>query len=145
MLSHESDEGGRRSNNTIIASKAKYLGSCLLPSPVELEVTVLLNPERIEIPELDILVPIEQISKAELIEGNNLPSQTVIMLRIVGATIEKDKPYVIIETGENSDWILFKFNDEIIAKQLVAGMSKAMEEEKSKERENKNYMNYTNS
>jgi hypothetical protein len=113
MIAHE-DEA-----RPIIVSKVKYLGSCLLPSPIELEATFVLFQDRIHIPELDATIPIGKLSKIELVKGKDLPSQTVVMFGVVGAIIEKDKPHIIIEFGSNSDSLLFKFDDMIIADKLM--------------------------
>jgi hypothetical protein len=103
----------------IIVSKVKYLGSCLLPSPIELEATIVLYHNRIHIPELDAIIPIGKVSKVELVKGKDLPSQTIVMFGVVGAIIEKDKPYIITEFGSSSDSLLLKFEDMIIADKLM--------------------------
>jgi hypothetical protein len=103
----------------IIVSKVKYLGSCLLPSPIELEATIVLYHNRIHIPELDVTIPIGKVSKIELVKGKDLPSQTIVMFGVVGAIIEKDKPYIITEIGSSSDSLLLKFEDMIIADNLM--------------------------
>ena len=103
----------------IIVSKVKYLGSCLLPSPIELEATIVLYHNRIHIPELDATIPVGKVSKIELVKGKDLPSQTIVMMGVVGAIIEKDKPYIMTEIGSSSDSLLFKFEDMIIADKLV--------------------------
>ena len=103
----------------IIVSKVKYLGSCLLPSPIELEATIVLYHNRIHIPELDVTIPIGKVSKIELVKGKDLPSQTIVMFGVVGAIIEKDKPYIITEIGSGSDSLLLKFEDMIIADNLM--------------------------
>jgi hypothetical protein len=113
MIAHE-DEA-----RPIIVSKVKYLGSCLLPSPIELEATFVLFQDRIHIPELDATIPIGKLSKIKLVKGKDLPSQTVVMFGVVGAIIEKEKPHIIIEIGSNSDSLLFKFDDMIIADTLM--------------------------
>jgi hypothetical protein len=103
----------------IIVSKVKYLGSCLLPSPIELEATIVLYHNRIHIPELDATISIGKVSKIELVKGKDLPSQTIVMFGVVGAIIEKDKPYIITEIGSSSDSLLLKFEDMIIADKLM--------------------------
>jgi hypothetical protein len=103
----------------IIVSKVKYLGSCLLPSPIELEATIVLYHNRIHIPELDATIPVDKVSKIEWVKGKDLPSQTIVMMGVVGAIIEKDKPYIMTEIGSSSDSLLFKFEDMIIANKLV--------------------------
>jgi hypothetical protein len=103
----------------IIVSKVKYLGSCLLPSPIELEATIVLYQNRIHIPELDATIPVDKVSRIEVVKGKDLPPQTIVMFGVVGAIIEKDKPYTIIEIGNSYDSMLFKFDDMIIADKLV--------------------------
>ena len=49
----------------IIVSKVKYLGSCLLPSPIEMEATTELYCNRMQIPELDATIPIDKVSQVE--------------------------------------------------------------------------------
>ena len=102
--------------NPIVASKVKYLGSCLLPSPIELEATLLLYKDRIEIPQLDAAVRLESI-KAQVVEGKDLPPETTTMFGIVGATVDKGRPYLIIEIGTDS--MLLKFEDSAIASRLL--------------------------
>ena len=118
MISQEQD-------HPIVVSKVRYLGSCLLPSPIELDATISLYHNRIHIPELDALIPIATISTVEVVEGKNLSSQTVLMFGVVGAIIEKNKPYVIIEIGMSSDSLLFKFEDMRIAVKLVGEINAA--------------------
>jgi hypothetical protein len=103
----------------IIVSKAKYLGSCLLPSPIELEATIVLYPNRIHIPALDATIPVDKVSGIKLVKGKDLPSQTIVMFGVVGAIIEKDKPYIIIEIGSSPDGLLFKFDNAVVADKLV--------------------------
>jgi hypothetical protein len=118
MISQEQD-------HPIVVSKVRYLGSCLLPSPIELEATISLYHNRIRIPELDATIPIAKISRVEVVEGKDLPSQTVLMFGVVGAIIEKNKPYLIIEIGMSSDSLLFKFEDMRIAVKLVEEINTA--------------------
>ena len=127
MSAHENDTRSNRIRGLIV-SKAKYLGSCLLPSPIESEATLSFHNDRIGIPELDISLPIEQVSKVELVEGSNLPAETAMMFGVVGVVIEKDKPYMIIVIGNNSQDLLFKLNDRIIAEQLVAEINNALKQ-----------------
>ena len=109
----------QKQDRPIIVSKVKYLGSCLLPSPIELESTIVLYHNRIHIPELDAIIPLGKVSKIELVKGMDLPSQTIIMFGIVGAIIEKDKPYIMIEIGSSPDSLLFRFEDMIIADRVL--------------------------
>lgn len=105
----------------VIASKVKYLGSCLLPSPIELEVTLLLYRDRIEIPQLDAAISLNQIN-AKMMEGKDLPAETTTMFGIVGATVDKDRPYMIIEIGNDS--MLLKLEDSAIASRLLQELEK---------------------
>jgi hypothetical protein len=47
------------------------------------------------------------------------------MFGVVGAIIEKNKPYLIIEIGVSSDSLLFKFEDMRIAAKLVMEINTA--------------------
>jgi hypothetical protein len=105
----------------VIASKVKYLGSCLLPSPIGLEVTLLLYRDRIEIPQLDAAMPLDRI-KTRVVEGKDLPPETTTMFGVVGATVDKDRPYLIIEVGGDS--MLLKFEDVAIASKLLHELKK---------------------
>jgi hypothetical protein len=51
-----------------------------------------------------------------------------MMFGVVGVVIEKDKPYMIIVIGNNSQDLLFKLNDRIIAEQLVAEINNALKQ-----------------
>jgi hypothetical protein len=103
----------------VIVSKVKYLGSCLLPSPIELEATIVLYHDRMHIPEFDTTISIDKISQIELAKGNDLPSQTIMMFGVVGLIVEKENPYVIIEIVNSPDRLLFKFDNMMIADKLV--------------------------
>jgi hypothetical protein len=103
----------------IVASKVKYLGSCLLPSPIELEVTIVLYHNRIHLPELDTTIPIDKVSQIELAKGEDLPSPTVMMFGVVGLIVEKEKPYMMIKIVNSSDSLLFKFEVMILADRFV--------------------------
>ena len=118
MITQEQD-------NPVVVSKVRYLGSSLLPSPIELEATISLYHNRMHIPELDATIPLVKISRVEVVEGKDLPSQTVLMFGVVGAIIEKNKPYLIIEIGVSSDSLLFKFEDMRIAVKLVKEINTA--------------------
>ena len=112
MISQEQDR-------PIIMSKVKYLGSCLLPSPIEMEVTIVLYYNRVHIPELDATISIDKISQIELTKGKDLPSQTIMMLGVVGAVVEKENPYMMIEIVNSHDNLLFKFGNMMLADKLV--------------------------
>ena len=103
----------------IIVSKVKYLGSCLLPSPIELEVTIVLYYNRMDIPELDATIPIDQVFQIELAKGNDLPAQTTMMFGVVGLVVEKENAYMMLKTDNSPDSLLFKFENMILADMLV--------------------------
>src|SRR5918996_5766760 len=103
----------------LIVSKVKYLGSCLLPSPIELEATIVLYYNRVHIPELDATISIDKISQIELAKGKDLPSQTIMMLGVVGAVVEKENPYMMIKIVNSPDNLLFKFGNMILADKLA--------------------------
>src|SRR5215204_6007056 len=108
----------------IIVSKVKYLGSCLLPSPIELEATIVLYYNRMHIPELDATIPIDTVSQIELAKGKDLPSQTIMMLGVVGVVVEKENPYMTIKIVNSPDSLLFKFGNMILADKLVTQIKK---------------------
>ena len=103
----------------IIVSKVKYLGSCLLPSPIELEVTIVLYYNRMDIPELDATIPIDQVFQIELAKGKDLPAQTTMMFGVVGLVVEKENAYMMLKTDNSPDSLLFKFENMILADMLV--------------------------
>jgi hypothetical protein len=103
----------------VIVSKVKYLGSCLLPTPIELEATIVLYHDRMHIPEFDTTISMDKISQIELAKGNDLPSQTIMMIGVVGLIVEKENPYMIIEIVNSPDRLLFKFDNMMIADKLV--------------------------
>lgn len=103
----------------IIVSKVKYLGSCLLPSPIELEATIVLYHNRMHIPEFDATILIDKVYQIELAKGKDLPSQTIMMFGVVGLIVEKENPYLTIKIVNSSDSLLFKFENVIIADELV--------------------------
>ena len=112
MITQEQD-------SPIVLSKVKYLGSCLLPSPIQLEVTIVLYHNRMHIPELDATIPIDQVSQIELTKGKDLPSQTVMMFGVVCLIIEKENPYMMIKIVNSPDSLLFKFENMILADRVV--------------------------
>ena len=103
----------------IIVSKVKYLGSCLLPSPIELEVTIVLYYNRMDIPELDATIPIDKVFQIELAKGKDLPPQTTMMFGVVGLVVEKENAYMMLKTDNSPDSLLFKFENMILADMLV--------------------------
>ena len=118
MITQEQD-------SPIVLSKVKYLGSCLLPSPIQLEVTIVLYHNRMHIPELDATIPIDQVSQIELTKGKDLPSQTVMMFGVVGLIIEKENPYMMIKIVNSPDSLLFKFENMILADRFVRAIKAA--------------------
>ena len=112
MITQEQDR-------TIVVSKVKYIGSCLLPSPIEQEVTIVLYHNRMNIPELDSTIPIGEVSEIELAKGKDLPSQTIVMFGVVGLIVEKESPYMMIKIVNSADSLIFKFENMILAHKLV--------------------------
>ncbi len=109
----------REQDHPLIVSKVKYLGSCLLPCPLEHEATIGLYHDMMQISELDVKIPFDKIFEIELASGRDLPSQTVMMFRVVGLLVEKDKPYMTIRLINSSDSLLFKFENVIIAYEMM--------------------------
>ncbi len=103
----------------IIVSKAKYLGSSLLPSPIELETTIVLYHDRMHIPELDATIAFNRITQVELAKGKDLPSEAIMMFGVVGLIVEKENPYMMLKIVGSPDSLLFKFEDMIIAETLL--------------------------
>jgi len=103
----------------IIASKVKYLGSSLLPSPIELEATVVLYHNRMHIPELDAIIPLRNVSQIELAKGKDLPSEAIMMFGVVGLIVEKENPYMMIKIVNSADSLLFKFENMTVAETFV--------------------------
>ncbi len=117
----------REEDRPIIVSKVKYLGSCLLPSPIEQEVTIVLYHNRIHIPELDATIPIDKVFQIELAKGKDLPPQTAMMFGVVGLIAEKESAYMMIKTDNGPDSLLFKFDNMILADTLVKEIKAAKE------------------
>src|SRR5918999_1280906 len=103
----------------IVVSKVKYIGSCLLPSPIEQEVTIVLYHNRMNIPELDATIPIGEVSEIEFAKGKDLPSQTIVMFGVVGLIVEKENPYMMIKIVNSPDSLLFKFENMTLAHKIV--------------------------
>ncbi|HEX2169863.1 MAG TPA: hypothetical protein VHF65_06165 [Nitrososphaera sp.] len=103
----------------IIVSKVKYLGSSLLPSPIELEATIVLYHNRMHIPELDATITIDKVSQIELAKGKDLSSEVIMMFGVVGLIVEKENSYMMIKIVNSPDSLLFRFGDTIIAEMLV--------------------------
>jgi hypothetical protein len=103
----------------IIVSKVKYLGSSLLPSPIELEATIVLYHNRMIIPELDATIPTDKVSQIELAKGKDLPSEAIVMFGVVGLIVEKENPYMMIKIVGSPDSLLFKHENMSVAERLV--------------------------
>lgn len=103
----------------IIVSKVKSLGSSLLPSPIELEATIVLYHNRMHIPEPDTMIPLDKISQIELAKGKDLPSEAIMMFGVVGLIVEKENPYLMIKIVDSADSLLFKFENMIVAGTFV--------------------------
>jgi hypothetical protein len=112
MISEEQDR-------PIIVSKVKYLGASLLPSPIELEATIVLYHNRMHIPELDATIPIDKLSQIELAKGKDLPSEAIVMFGVVGLIVEKEDPYMIIKVVDSPDSLLFRHENMTVAERLV--------------------------
>jgi hypothetical protein len=133
-------------------TKAKYLGSLILPSPVEIEVTLSLYSDRIEIPELEATIYLDKVEKVSIVKGSELPLETMMMAGVVGLVIDKDKLlYVVVElkpsrsgilttnsattstqqpassiqSTTTADGLLLKFEEDVIAKQFVKRLKQA--------------------
>jgi hypothetical protein len=136
----------------IMVTKAKYLGSLILPSPVEVEVTLSLYSDRIEIPELEATIYLDKVEKVSIVKGSELPLETMMMAGVVGLVIDKDKMlYVVVELKPSrsgilttnsattstqqpassiqsittTDGLLLKFEEDVIAKQFVKRLKQA--------------------
>lgn len=103
----------------IIVSKVKYLGSSLLPSPIELEATIVLYHNRMHIPELDATIPMDKVSQIELAKGKDLPSDAIVMFGVVGLIVEKEDPYLMIKVVDSPDSLLFRHENMTVAERLV--------------------------
>jgi len=135
-----------------MVTKAKYLGSLILPSPVEVEVTLSLYSDRIEIPELEAIIYLDKVEKVSIVKGSELPLETMMMAGVVGLVIDKDKLlYVVVElkpsrsgilttnsattstqqpassiqSTTTADGLLLKFEEDVIAKQFVKRLKQA--------------------
>jgi hypothetical protein len=106
----------------IIVSKVKYLGSSLLPSPIELEATIVLYHNRMHIPELDATISMDKVSQVELAKGKDLPSEAIVMFGVVGLIVEKESPYMMIKVVDSPDSLLFKHENMKVAERLVKGI-----------------------
>lgn len=103
----------------IIVSKVKYLGSSLLPSPIELEATIVLYHNRMHIPELDATIPMDKVSRIELAKGKDLPSEAIVMFGVVGLIVEKEDPYMMIKVVDSPDSLLFRHENMTVAERLA--------------------------
>lgn len=110
-----------------LVTKAKYLSSLLIPSPIEVEVALSLYNDRIEIPELEATtIYFDKVEDVKIIKGSELPAQTLGIAGIVGLIINKGKQYVVIElksaTSKGStiaDGLLLRFEDDFLANHFV--------------------------
>ena len=103
----------------IIVSKAKYLGSSLLPSPIEQEVTIVLYHNRMHILELDAIIAINKVTQIELVKGKELPPEAIMMFGVVGLIAEKENPYMMFNIIDSPDTLLFKFESMTVAEMLL--------------------------
>ena len=135
-----------------MVTKAKYLGSLIMPSPVEVEVTLSLYSDRVEIPELEATIYLDKVEKVSIVKGSELPLETMMMAGVVGLVIDKDKLlYVVVElkpsrsgilttnsattstqqpassiqSTTTADGLLLKFEEDVIAKQFVKRLKQA--------------------
>ncbi|MDQ4101550.1 MAG: hypothetical protein M3115_05125 [Thermoproteota archaeon] len=113
----------------VIVSKGKYLGSSLLPSPIEVETTIVLYRDRIQIPELDATIAANSVTQIELAKGKDLPSEAIMMFGVVGLIVEKENPYMMLKIVGSPDSLLFKFGDMIIAQKLLKEIKAAQHQE----------------
>lgn len=113
----------------VIVSKAKYLGSSLLPSPIEVEATIVLYRDRIQIPELDATIAVNRVTQIELAKGKDLPFEAIMMFGVVGLIVEKENPYMMLKMVGSPDSLLFKFGDMIIAQTLLEEIKTAQYKE----------------
>jgi hypothetical protein len=113
----------------VIVSKAKYLGSSLLPSPIEVETTIVLYRDRIQIPELDATIAVNRVTQIELAKGKDLPSEAIMMFGVVGLIIEKENPYMMLKIVGSPESLLFMFGDMIIAQTLLEEIKTAQHQD----------------
>jgi hypothetical protein len=136
-------------------NKGKISCSLILPSPVEVEVTLSLYSDRVEIPELEATIYLDKVEKVSIVKGSELPLETMMMAGVVGLVIDKDKLlYVVVElkpsrsgilttnsattstqqpassiqsttTTTTADGLLLKFEEDVIAKQFVKRLKQA--------------------
>ncbi len=109
----------------ILVSKAKYLGSSLLPSPIEQEVTIILYSNRMHILELDAIIAINKVTQVRLAKGKDLPSEAIMMFGVVGLIVEKESPYIMIKVLNSHDRLLFKPENMLVAETLVKEVKSA--------------------
>jgi hypothetical protein len=113
-------------------TNAKYLGSLILPSPIEVAVTLIVDNDKLEIPELELTLNSDNIAQVKVVKGSELQAQTTMMAGIVGLVIEKDKSYVVIkimagirDASEESivdaraDGVLLKFEEKSAAEEFL--------------------------
>jgi hypothetical protein len=84
-----------------------------------MHIALLIYYNRMHIPELNATIPIDKVAQIELAKGKDLPSQTIMMLGVVGVVVEKENPYMAIKIVNSPDSLLFKFGNMILADKLV--------------------------
>lgn len=120
---------------------------------VEVEVTLSLYSDRVEIPELEATIYLDKVEKVSIVKGSELPLETMMIAGVVGLVIDKDKLlYVVVElkpsrsgilttnsattstqqpassiqsTTTTADGLLLKFEEDVIAKQFVKRLKQA--------------------
>lgn len=120
---------------------------------VEVEVTLSLYSDRVEIPELEATIYLDKVEKVSIVKGSELPLEIMMMAGVVGLVIDKDKLlYVVVElkpsrssilttnsattstqqpassiqsTTTTADGLLLKFEEDVIAKQFVKRLKQA--------------------
>lgn len=119
---------------------------------VEVEVTLSLYSDRVEIPELEATIYLDKVEKVSIVKGSELPLETMMIAGVVGLVIDKDKLlYVVVElkpsrsgilttnsattstqqpassiqSTTTADGLLLKFEEDVIAKQFVKRLKQA--------------------
>jgi len=74
---------------------------------VEVEVTLSLYSDRVEIPELEATIYLDKVEKVSIVKGSELPLETMMIAGVVGLVIDKDKLlYVVVELKPSRSGIL---------------------------------------
>lgn len=119
---------------------------------VEVEVTLSLYSDRVEIPELEATIYLDKVEKVSIVKGSELPLETMMIAGVVGLVIDKDKLlYVVVElkpsrsgilttnsattstqqpassiqSTTTADGLLLEFEEDVIAKQFVKRLKQA--------------------